>query len=109
MGIKVSVGVKVTVGVAEGVAVLPVLAPVVGLKTKKTTKVPITKTRNNKPIATGSERVISGIRLGWMDFWTVLVAPVALSSVPQTTQRIAFSLRRVPQVGQTFVLREEVS
>jgi hypothetical protein len=30
-------------------------------------------------------------------------AAVAASSVPHTRQRVAFSLKRVPQVGQTLV------
>lgn len=51
--------------------------------------------------ATGKLSLISGIRLACKDASAlVLAAALALSSVPHTRQRVAFSLRRVPHVGQ---------
>ncbi|PWB71744.1 MAG: hypothetical protein C3F07_13365 [Anaerolineales bacterium] len=66
---------------------------------------------NNAPSAAGRLRVISGMRLAcipdsaFLDFG----AAFAVNSVPHTRQRVAFSLKRVPQVGQTFVFCEEGS
>ena len=64
------------------------------------------------PTAAGRLKRISGMRLARTDFSAFLTtfgSGRALNSVPQTRQRAAFSLRRVPQVGQTFVLLEEGS
>jgi hypothetical protein len=64
------------------------------------------------PTAAGKLKVIAGMRLACTDFstfFTALSSGLALNSVPHTRQRIALSLRRVPQVGQTFVLLELVS
>jgi hypothetical protein len=41
-------------------------------------------------------------------FFTTFGAGCALNSVPQTRHREAFSLKRVPQVGQIFVLLLEM-
>lgn len=59
-----------------------------------------------KPSATGSDNVISGMR----GLFTVVVAgepafadvAAGVKVFPQTRQRVAFSLKRVPQVGHTF-------
>jgi hypothetical protein len=64
------------------------------------------------PTAAGKLKVTTGIRLACTDFSTFLAAfgsGFALNSVPHTRQRIALSLKRVPQVGQIFVLLELVS
>ena len=61
------------------------------------------------PTAAGRLRLITGMRLACTDlstFFTTFGSGRALNSVPHTRQRVAFSLRRVPQVGQTFVLLE---
>jgi hypothetical protein len=42
-------------------------------------------------------------------FLAALGSGFAPNSVPQTRQRVAFSLNLVPQVGQTFVLVDEGS
>src|SRR6266545_2088691 len=94
--VAVSVGVPTAVG---GVIVAP-LTP--ELRIKYTIKAPINKTATNAPSAIGRLRVISGMRLAcipdsaFFDF----AAAFALNSVPHTKQRVAFSLKRVPQVGQ---------
>jgi len=55
-------------------------------------------------MATGKLRVISGM---WLPRSALDALPetstLAASSPPQTRQRVALSLRRVPQVGQSFV------
>jgi hypothetical protein len=64
------------------------------------------------PSAAGKLKVTTGIRLACTDFSTFFAAlgsGFAVNSVPQTRQRVAFSLKRVPQVGQIFVLVELVS
>jgi hypothetical protein len=42
-------------------------------------------------------------------FLDLFVSAVDLSSLPHTRQRVAFSLKRVPQVGQSFVTAVGVS
>jgi hypothetical protein len=61
-----------------------------------------------KPSAAGKPSVISGIRLACTDFSTCFEAflssfAFAVNSVPHTKQRVALSLKRVPQVGHTWV------
>jgi hypothetical protein len=62
-----------------------------------------------KPSAAGNPSVISGIRLACTDLSTFFAAFFCSSagwadnSVPHTRQRVALSLKRVPQVGQTWV------
>ena len=98
LGVIVPVGVTVpaSVGGANFVPLTP------ELRIKYTTNAPINKTATNAPSAIGKLRVISGMRLApipvsaFFDF----VAAFAVSSVPQTRQRVAFSLKRVPHVGQ---------
>jgi hypothetical protein len=59
----------------------------------------------NAPSAAGRLSVTSGMRLAcipvsvFLDFG----AAFAVSSVPHTGHLVAFSLKRVPQVGQTLV------
>ena len=52
--------------------------------------------------AAGKLSVTSGMRLACttVSAFFALVAAFVLSSVPHTRQRVAFSLRRVPHVGQ---------
>ena len=119
MGISVggivAVAGRVEVGVSDGVGV------------STTSKVPFgALARNEKnamdaatmittariPTAAGKLKVTRGMRLACTDFSTFFAAlgsGFAVNSVPHTKQRVAFSLRRVPQVGQTFVLVELVS
>lgn len=54
------------------------------------------------PSATGRLRVISGIRVPWIDLLFFAFSVVVIL-VPHTGQREAFSLKRVPQVGQSLV------
>ena len=106
VGAKVSVGVgvivTVPVGVPASVGGVKVVPLTPELRIKYTTNAPINKTATSAPSAIGRLRVISGMRLApipdsaFFDF----VAALAVSSVPQTRQRVAFSLKRVPQVGQ---------
>jgi len=58
----------------------------------------------------GKLKVISGMRLprSALDVSAGL-PPLATSSLPQTKQRVASLLRRVPQVGQSFVEVTEFS
>jgi len=48
----------------------------------------------------GKLSVISGIRLTWTG---LADAETGARAAPQTVQRAAFALKRVPQVGQIFV------
>lgn len=64
-------------------------------------------TTTSTPTAAGKLNVTCGKRLACTDFsvfFTTLAWGCTVNSVPHTRQRTAFSLRRVPQVGQTFVL-----
>ena len=119
MGIGVLVG--VSVGVADGSAVSVGVKATVGTTTRPptfraayTTPAPISKTTAIRPNAAGKPSVISGMRLACTAFSTFLAAfccstAFPVSSVPQTRQRVALSLKRVPQVGQTWVFCEDVS
>ena len=65
---------------------------------------PITRKPASTANATGRLRVTSGMRdpcTAFSDFAFGL--GVALNSLPHTTQRVAFSVRRVPHVGQSLV------
>src|SRR5688572_13344918 len=119
VGINVWVGASVPVGVivpvADGVTstvdsvrVVPVRP---ACRLKYTAAAPINIIVTSAPNAAGRLSVISGIRLAWTfvsAFFDFVVA-FAVSSVPHTRQRVAFSLRRVPQVGHTFVFCDEGS
>jgi len=100
-GVEVIVGVTVNVAVAVGV----IGTTKGGLlrKAKKTMMAPIARKRANKPMADGRLRDITGIRLPWMALVAFLGIPAALRSAPQTRQRVASSLTRVPQVGHNLV------
>jgi len=109
VGTGVKVAISVAVGVTVGVVVM-VGVPRTGVAgflpsmriTAKTNAAPTIKNNASKPSAAGSDNVISGIRLACtaLGFFISAVGP---SSVPQTRQRVAFSVNRVPQVGQIFV------
>ena len=90
------VGVKVIVGVSVGVAMLPVVC-----RMTKTNAAPRPKTRTIKPIAAGRLNFNSG-SLGACIGLTGFVLVVVEKLRPHTRHRVAFSLRRVPQVGQTL-------
>lgn len=99
VGVLVLVGVRVMVGVAVGVVTLPV-----PWRIRKTRAAPNPRTRMTKPIAAGKLSFNSGnfgACTGLDD--TVLLFPVE-KVLPQTRQRVALSLKRVPQVGHTLVL-----
>ena len=106
VGGMVTVGVSEGVGDSSGVRLVPVPVPRVA-KNTITEATMITTARI--PIAAGRLSLISGMRLAWTDFSDFLASfcsGLAVNSVPHTRHRVAFSLRRVPQVGQTFVLLE---
>jgi len=119
VGTSVDVGVFVTgtvfVGVAEGVGVFPesnVPAGAFARNEKNAMDAATMTTTARIPKAAGKLKVTTGIRLACTDFSTFFTAfdsGFAPNSVPHTRQRIALSLKRVPQVGQTFVLLELVS
>jgi hypothetical protein len=98
--LTVLVGVKVTVGVGVGLVTFPV-----PFKMRKTMAAPKANTRTINPNAAGRLNFNSGRRglstgLDWVGFGVEGTEKLR----PHTKQRVAFSLNRVPQVGQTFVL-----
>jgi hypothetical protein len=95
-GVMVIVAVGVIVTVAVGWTTCPVVR-----RTVKTTAAPMARIRTINPKATGRLKVTSGMRGPWIDFADS--AAVGVSVRPHTRHRVAFSLTRVPQVGQTFV------
>ena len=111
----VDVAATVFVGVADGVGVFPesaVPADPLERNEKKAMAAATIITTARIPTAAGRLKVTTGIRLACTDFSTFFTAfnsGFAPNSVPHTRQRIALSLKRVPQVGQTFVLLELVS
>src|SRR5690606_32698139 len=101
-----AVGVSVGVGVS---CVSKVPSGALARTVKKTIAATAMTTTTRIPIAAGRLSLTSGMRLACTDFsvfLTALGAGCAVNSVPHTRQRTAFSLRRVPQVGQIFVLLE---
>src|SRR5512138_942382 len=110
VGRSVSVGVRLAVGVSLGLG-MAVGSVMVGpampeRRAKYTTTAPMTTNTTSRPSAAGNPSVISGMRVAWTDFsaWRATLGAGAVpSTVPQTRQRVAFSLNRVPQVGQIFV------
>lgn len=116
MGISVAGSVAVggwdAVGVSVGVdvsAVSNVPGGAVAIVEKYTIAAAAIITTARIPTAAGKLKVIAGMRLACTDLSTFFAAfgsGRALNSVPQTRQRVAFSLKRVPQVGQIFVLLE---
>ena len=102
--VSVTVGVIVGVSVAVPSAVGSVIVAPVSpeRRLKYTAAAPINRMRVSAPSAAGRLSVISGIRLACMPvsaFFDFAAAFVVIS-VPQTRHRVAFSLKRVPQVGQ---------
>ena len=105
----VEVGVRVAVGVSTG---SNVPSGALARNEKKAIEAAIMTTTATMPTAAGKLNVTTGMRLTCTDFSTFFAAfgsGLAVNSVPHTRQRVALSLRRVPQVGQTFVLLELVS
>jgi hypothetical protein len=111
----VAVAGGVAVGVSVGVEVSTVSnvpSGALARSEKKAMDAAIMITTARMPTAAGKLKVTTGMRLACTDFSTFFAAfgsGLAVNSVPQTRQRVAFSLNRVPQVGQTFVLEELVS
>ena len=105
--VSVAVPVSVTVGVMVAVRVggtLFVAEEAVGRVKRNTPPPPAPKIMISKPIITGRLRVTVGMR-GPVTDWSDLPFDLAegVRDRPQTWQRVALSLTRVPQVGQTFV------
>ena len=113
--VGISVAGKVAVGVSVGVAVSTVSnvpSGALARNEKNAMDAAIRTTTTRMPTAAGKLKVTTGMRLACTDFSTFFAAfgsGLAVNSVPHTRQRVALSLRRVPQVGQTFVLEELVS
>ena len=109
---SVAVGGGLAVGVSVGVAVSTVSnvpGGALARNEKNTMDAATMITTARIPTAAGKLKVIAGMRLACTDLSTFFAAfgsGRALNSVPHTRQRVAFSLKRVPQVGQTFVLLE---
>jgi hypothetical protein len=102
-GVLVLVGVRVSVGVAVGVVTRPVV-----WSTRKIRAAPRPRTSIIKPNAAGKLSFNSGnfgplIGLAEADF------TFDVKDLPQTKQRVAFSLNRVPQVGHTLLLEVFIS
>ena len=108
----VAVAGSVAVGVSDGVGVSTVSKVPSGAlarNEKKAIDAAIMITTARMPTAAGKLKVTTGMRLACTDFSTFFAAfgsGLAVNSVPQTRQRVELSLRRVPQVGQIFVLVE---
>ena len=106
-GVMVDVGVivAVAVGLPTAVGVMICVPPTPTRKPKYTTAAPTSRINTSAPSAAGRLSLTSGMRLACMPVSTFFDfgAAFAVSSVPHTRQRVAFSLKRVPQVGQTFV------
>jgi len=115
VGGRVGVGERVIVGVEVGVdvsATSNVPSGALARKEKNTTVAATAITANKIPKAAGKLSVTTGNWLACMDFsafFAALGSGRAPNSAPHTKQREAFSLNRVPQVGQIFVLLELVS
>ena len=105
VGVTVGVTVSVTVGVAVGGGAIWS----VSCKATYTKPAPMAKNKASKMIATGTLSVICGIRLPRTALAGAATSLVLLSSAPQTRQRVASSLTRVPQVGHNFVFLGELS
>jgi hypothetical protein len=90
----------VTVTVAVGAG--PVTWPV-PRKTRKIKPAPTASTININPMANGRLKVISGKRAPLMAELDDSTDAFPVKVRPHTRQRVADSLMRVPQVGQTLV------
>ena len=80
----------------------------VNVMAKYTRPAPSSNKMASAPKAIGKLSVISGMRLACMAAG-FLASAAGLSSVPHTKQRLAFSAKRVPQVGHIFVVGVGVS
>lgn len=97
--------VTVTVGVS-----VRAISSSVRCKEKKTITAPMVRNRASNPMTAGKLRVILGIRLPRSGLSVSSEAlESAVSSLPHTRQRVAFSLSWVPQVGHSFLLFAEFS
>ena len=100
VAVGVIVGVSVAVPSAVGSVIVAPVSP--DRRLKYTAAAPTSRMSVRAPSAAGRLNVISGMRLACMPvsaFFDFAEA-FAVISVPQTRQRVALSLRRVPQVGQ---------
>ena len=95
---RVAVGVSVGVGVST---VSNVPSRAFARSEKNATDAAIIITTARIPIAAGKLKVTTGMRLACtvVSVFFDLVLAFAVSSVPHTKQRVAFSVKRVPQVG----------
>jgi hypothetical protein len=84
------------VGVTVGVVTRPVVCRMTKIKAA-----PRPSTNTIKPIAAGKLILSSGSFGFWIGVVLSFLADV-LNVRPQTRQRVAFSLNRVPQVGHVF-------
>jgi len=101
-GVRVTVGVGLCSNVGEGLAVAVGSGGAtwpVPRNIRKIIPPPTARTINNNPSASGRLKVISGSRCERTVF-DFLVAADMVKVLPQTKQRFAFSLKRVPHVGQ---------
>lgn len=98
VGVCVTVGVDVAVGIAVGSTTRPE-----DRRVKKTAVAPMATKSANNPRAAGRVSVNSGMRLPCTVFLADEAGAEVERLVPHTTHLIAFSLTRVPQVGQIFV------
>ena len=94
------VGVIVCVGVSVGVVTRPV-----DCKTTKINAAPSPRINTIKPMAAGRLTFNSGNLGACTGLASCFFGEVAKVR-PQTKQRVAFSLNRVPQVGQVFGVDE---
>jgi hypothetical protein len=99
VGVTVWVGVMVGLGTAVGGWIW-----LVPFSVKYNPAAPMTNKPARMANATGRLSVTSGMRAPWTAFSDFAFdLGVALNSLPHTTQRVAFSVKRVPQVGQSLV------
>ena len=101
-GVKVTVGVGLCSNVGEGLAVAVASGAAtwpVPRNIRKMIPPPTAKTMNNKPSARGRLKVTSG-SLCDRTVFDLFDAAASVKVRPHTKQRLAFLLKRVPQVGQ---------
>lgn len=104
VGVFVLVGVNVMVGVAVGVVTLPV-----PWRIRNTNAAPKPSTRMINPIAAGRLSFNSGSFGACTGLEGSVFLGLVENDLPHTRQRVAFSLRRVPQVGHTRFVEDVCS
>src|SRR5688500_14472609 len=108
--VPVGVMVPVSDGVSSSVGSVS-CPPMPACRLKYTAAAPISKMTKSAPSAAGRPSVIYGIRLAWIvsSAFFDLRAVFTDRSAPHTSQLVAFSLSRVPQVRHTLLFCEEGS